>query len=122
MKKNRVLIVEDETVVAADLQTRLERLSYDVPSLVTSGEEAVEAAKRFRPDVVLMDIILSGAMNGVQAASVIREQMDIPFIFLTAHSDSRTVQRAIQAEPHAYIVKPVDPANLRVTLELVLCQ
>jgi two-component system, cell cycle sensor histidine kinase and response regulator CckA len=114
--KLRLLIVEDEAIVAMDLQQRLERLGHQVVGTAATGEAAIRRAGETRPDVTLMDIRLKGQMDGVAAAAEIDRRFDTPVVFLTAHSDAQTVQRAAGAEPFGYIVKPVDDRELEVAI------
>ena len=116
----RILIVEDESIVALDMQTRLQRLGYEVPSVASTGERALELAAEIRPDLVLMDIMLQGEMDGVEAADQIRERFSVPIIFLTAYSDEKTLQRAKIAGPFGYILKPFKERELHSTIEIVL--
>src|SRR3954471_14841953 len=102
----RVLVVEDERIVALDLVNTLEDLGYAVVDSVATGEAAVVRAGEIAPDVVLMDIRLAGAMGGIPAADEVRERHAIPIIFLTAHADDDTLRRAAQSEPFGYLVKP----------------
>ena len=99
MIETRVLVVEDEAIVAHDLRLRLQELGYSIAASVPSGEEAVQQAAALHPDLVLMDIQLAGDLDGVAAAEQIRTQYDIPVIFLTAYADEATLQRAKVAEP-----------------------
>ena len=114
-----VLIVEDEAIVSMDLRYKLESLGYGVPAEIRSGEEAVDAAFQLRPDVVLMDIMLSGNMDGIEAAAQIRDQFDVPVVYLTAHADEATLERAKLTEPFGYLSKPVDLGELRAILRTV---
>jgi len=116
----RILVVEDEGIVAHDLESALTELGYAVPATVATGEDAMARARDLRPDVVLMDIRLPGAIDGIQAASSLREQHDIPVIYLTAHSDDETLRRAMQTEPMGYLVKPFSAAQLRCAIEIAL--
>jgi signal transduction histidine kinase len=118
--QGRILVVEDERIVARDLAGALLELGYAVPGTVATGEEAIERARDLRPDVVLMDIRLPGAIDGIQAAASIREQCHIPVIYLTAHSDDETLRRAMQTEPLGYLVKPFSPPQLRCAIEIAL--
>lgn len=120
MEKARILVVEDQNIIAMDLKNRLANLGYVVPATVAFGEEAVVQAGELRPDLVLMDIMLKGAMDGVQAADQIRQQFGLPIIYLTAHSDDRTLERARLTEPYAYILKPFEDRELHLTIEIVL--
>jgi len=120
MPAHRILIVEDEVVVAMELQENLVRLGYQVDGIVAYGEEAIRAAGELRPDLVLMDIKLAGKVDGVEAAANIYSNYNIPIIFLTAHSDEGTLQRAKLSEPFGYLVKPFSEAELRTTIEVSL--
>jgi CheY-like chemotaxis protein len=120
MSKIKILVVEDEVVIAMDLQQRLIRLGYDVPVIVGNGEEAIDTVVKLRPSLVMMDIRLQGEMDGIQAAQRIRREARIPVIFLTAHSDDTTLQRAKMAEPFSYIVKPFNERELKASIEMAL--
>jgi len=114
------MIVEDEIVIAMELQKKLKNLGYTVIGVVSSGEEAVESAAAAKPDLVLMDIKLAGEMDGIEAARRIHEQFDIPIVYLTAHTDEKTLQRAKLAQPFGYLVKPFSEVELRTTIEVSL--
>ncbi len=116
----RILIVEDEALVARGIQDRLKELGYEVPAVVDSGPAAVEKAGELRPDLVLMDIGLKGEMDGIQAADQIRDRFDIPVIYLTAYSDDETLKRARVSQPFGYLVKPFRTDDLHSTLEMAL--
>jgi two-component system, cell cycle sensor histidine kinase and response regulator CckA len=116
LPRSRLLIVEDEAIVAMDLQQRLERLGHDVVGTAATGEAAIQRAEEARPDVTLMDIRLKGKMDGVTAAAEIDRRFDSPVVFLTAHSDAKTVQRATATEPFGYILKPVDDRELEIAI------
>lgn len=120
MTQARILVVEDESIVAADIQDRLESMGYEVPTTVASGEKAVEQAGALRPDLVLMDIQLKGQMDGVEAADQIRQRFGIPVIYLTANADHPTVQRAKVTEPFGYVIKPFEERELQTTIEVAL--
>ena len=120
MTQARILVVEDESIVALDIQDRLESLGYEVPATVASGERAVEQAGALRPDLVLMDIQLQGRMDGVEAADQIRQRFGIPVIYLTANADHPTVQRAKVTEPFGYVIKPFEERELHTTIEVAL--
>jgi PAS domain S-box-containing protein len=120
MTKMRVLVVEDELIVAEDIRAKLERLGYRVAAVVGSGAEAVQAAAEMEPDLALVDIGLPGEMDGIEAAEEIHGQLDIPVIYLTAHSDENTLARARITGPFGYILKPFDARELRSTLEMAL--
>jgi len=116
--KTRVLVVEDEIIVSEDLQQRLVTLGFEVAGAADTAADAIELAAATRPDVALMDIMLHGRSEGIDAAEHLRSKLDIPVIYLTAHSDPATLQRAKRTDPAGYIVKPFDDAQLRVALEL----
>lgn len=120
MTRTRILVVEDESIVALDIQERLESLGYEVPATVGSGEKAVDQAGMLRPDLVLMDIQLQGRMDGVEAARQIRQRFDIPVIYLTANADHPTVQRAKVTEPFGYVIKPFEERELHTNIEVAL--
>lgn len=115
-----ILVVEDERIVALDLSATLRRLGYHVEGPVDTGERAIETALHTRPDLVLMDIRLRGQIDGVAAAARIGEETDAPIVFLTAHSDSETLNRAKSASPYSYIVKPFRQDDLRCAIEVTL--
>jgi PAS domain S-box-containing protein len=116
MSTAKLLIVEDEKLVAMALGERLIDLGYEIADTVATGEDAVRRAEDLRPDLVLMDIRLAGAMDGIEAARQIRERLGLPVIFLTAYGDSQTLERAKQVEPFGYILKPFDDNVLRIAL------
>ena len=117
MDKVRVLIVEDEAIIAMVLRHQLEAMGYTVMTEVRTGEEAVEAASRLRPDLVMMDIGLSGGMDGIEAAGQIRGQFDIPVVYITAYVSGETLGRAEITEPSGYLIKPFDSEMLRAVVE-----
>ncbi len=118
--KTRTLIVEDEGVIALELRDRLTEMGYEIVGPVPTGQEAIDHAREFLPDVVLMDIILAGQMDGIEASEVIKNSLDIPVIFLTAHADERTLQRAKATQPFGYILKPFNERELQVSIEMAL--
>jgi PAS domain S-box-containing protein len=116
----RILIVEDEGILALDLQLRLQNLGYTVPDIVSTGEGAVLKAEETHPDLVLMDIMLQGKMDGVTAAEQIHSRLDIPIIFLTAYADEDTLSRAKVTEPYGYLVKPFKERDLHISIDMAL--
>jgi len=116
----RVLVVEDQRLVAADLEDTLKRLAYDVVGNVASGEDAISTAIKVRPDLALMDIRLRGEMDGIQAATAIRERMDIPIVYLTAYADEETVRRAMVTGPFGYLLKPFNERELRAAIDIAI--
>lgn len=118
--KKRILVVDDQRLVAADIEDTLARLGYDVVGSVASGEEAIPKAFDVRPDLVLMDIRLRGQMDGIQAATLIRERVDVPVIYLTAYADEETVRRAMLTGPFGYLVKPFNERELRAAIDVAV--
>ncbi len=120
MGKARILIVEDEAIIAKDLQWRLEGMGYDAPLIVATGQEAVNMAHETAPDLILMDIMLLGAMDGIEAANRIRRKADIPVIYLTAYADEEVLERAKITEPFGYLIKPIGDRELHSNIEITL--
>ena len=116
----KLLIVEDEMIIAEDMAESLRGMGYDVPGVVPSGELAMAKAAEIRPDLVLMDINLQGDMDGIETASRIRESFQIPVIFLTAYADSFTLERAKQAEPFGYLIKPFEERELQTAIAIAI--
>jgi DNA-binding response OmpR family regulator len=116
----RALIVEDEILIAEELRERLSGLGFNVIAVVDTADLGVAIATRERPDLVLMDIRLRGEKDGVEAASEIRRQVDVPIVYLTAHSDRLTVERAQQTEHDGFILKPFHKVELQSTIEVAL--
>ncbi len=120
MKKPCILIVEDEAIVAEDIRITLESFGYSVCGVVSSGEEAIIHAEADRPDLVLMDIMLKGEIDGVEAAGRIRTRLQIPVVYLTAYTDDKTLERAKITEPFGYIIKPFEERELHTIIEMAL--
>jgi len=120
MKKTQILVVEDEAIVGIDIQKTLENLGYDVPSVVPTGEAAIQKAKEDKPDLVLMDIVLKGKMDGIKAAEQIRTKFNIPVVYLTAYADDKTLKRAKITGPFGYIIKPFEDRDLKTIIEIAL--
>jgi CheY-like chemotaxis protein len=116
----RILIAEDERLIAIDLQRRLARLGYSVVALAASGQEAIHDALELRPDLVMMDIRLQGAMDGIEAAQQIQKVVPIPVVFMSAYADAETEHRARAASPWGYLHKPFTTQQIQSTLEYVL--
>ena len=113
-----ILVVEDENIVAVDVQDRLVRLGYDVAGHSSTGQGAIDLARETLPDLVLMDIMLKGKMDGVEAAEEIKKFLDIPVIFLTAYTDTITLQRAKLTQPFGYLLKPFEERELHSSIEM----
>ncbi|VVB97627.1 Methyl sulfide methyltransferase-associated sensor [uncultured archaeon] len=120
MAETRILVVEDEVIVADDIRRTLQNQGYAVPSTVTSGEDAIKKAKENNPDLALMDIFLQGKMDGIETAKIIRSLFDIPVIYLTAYSDKKILERAKITEPFGYIIKPFKERELNIAIEIAL--
>ena len=120
MSNINVLVVEDESIVSKDIQHSLKKLGYTVVGAASTGEKAIELALSERPDIVLMDIMLKGNMNGIEAASLIKEQIAIPVIFLTAYADESTLSKAKISEPYGYILKPFKEIDLQTSIEMAI--
>lgn len=120
MSTSTILVVEDEPIVAIDLEQRLTRLGYEVVGIVPSAEGAIQKAAELGPDIVLMDIRLQGEMDGIDAAEQIHRSTDTPIIFLTAFADERTIRRVKADEPAGYLLKPFDERELEVALVAAL--
>lgn len=120
MTNSSLLIVEDEAIVAEDLANKVRRLGYTVVGTTMTGEEAVELVRQLRPSLVLMDIRLAGAMDGIAAAKIIYRECNVPILFLTAHSDANTITQARQADAFGYILKPFNDRDLRIQIEMAL--
>lgn len=116
----KILVVEDQNIVALDIQNRLKSLNYVVTGTASSGAGAVKKAEETQPDLVLMDIMLKGDMDGVEAAEEIRYRFGIPVVYLTAYADNNTLQRAKITEPFGYILKPFQEKELQSTIEMAL--
>jgi diguanylate cyclase (GGDEF)-like protein len=120
MSQKKILIVEDESIIAEDISDSLISLGYRITGMVYSGEEAIEAAGKFRPDLVLMDVNLQGEIDGITAAAEIRSRFQIPVVYLTAYADENTLRRVNATKPFGYIVKPFEEKNLHTTIQLAL--
>lgn len=120
MRQEKILIVEDERIIALDLQRRLIRFGFFNPTITTNGLDALKAIDNDRPDIILMDIMLSSDFDGIETATIINEKYNIPLIFLTAYSDEKTVERAKKAEPYGYILKPFKEKELYTTIDIAL--
>jgi CheY-like chemotaxis protein len=120
--KAKIVVVEDEIIILKDIKQKLKSIGYEVPASVSSGEEALKKVEEIRPDLVLMDIQLEGEMDGIEVANQIVSKFNIPVIYLTSYSDSKTFNRAIGTEPDNYLVKPFDETELKTAIETSLFQ
>ncbi len=120
VNKPKILVVEDEAIAAENIAGRLRQQGYDVVGIVDSGAEAIAVAIKACPDLVLMDVMLKGEMDGITAATEIYALLEIPIVYMTAYSDDGTLQRAKGAHPFGYLVKPFKPQELKATVEIAL--
>ena len=120
MHKPRILVVEDESIIAKDLQITLQKLGYDVPAIAVSGEEALKIMSTDNLDLIIMDIVLRGEIDGIETAQQAWSRFKIPVIFLTSYSDEKIIERAKQTEPFGYIIKPYDERELKRTIEMAI--
>lgn len=120
MTESRILVVEDEALIAMELEDRLTHLGYTVCGHTSRGEEVAENVTNCRPDLILMDINLADAMNGIEAAALLRQRQDIPVVFLSAFSDDDLIQQAALTEPYGYLIKPFDERELLSTITIAL--
>ena len=120
IKPKNIFIVEDEGIVAADLEERLTLMGYLVVGKASSGEEALKKFAEAKPDLILMDIIIQGALDGIQTAELVHQLHPIPVVFLTAHADDATMRRATGIGPFGYVLKPFDDREIRVAIEIAL--
>ncbi|MBN2459983.1 MAG: response regulator, partial [Candidatus Cloacimonetes bacterium] len=118
MGRRKIMIVEDERIIAEDIKRTLNNFGYDVTSLISSGKNAVLQARQEKPDLVLMDIMLEGTMTGIEAAALIRKEIGAPVIYLTAYANEKILQSAKVTEPFGYIIKPFEERELHATIEM----
>lgn len=120
MSNFKILIVEDEVLIAEDLKDSLEELGYDVCSVCYNSEKAVKELYRCQPDLALLDITIRGSQNGIDLGNIINKNHEIPFIYLTSHSDKATLDRAKVTRPYGYIVKPFKDSDLSSSIQIAL--
>ncbi len=120
MSKVNILVVEDESIVSKDIQHSLKKIGYNVVGSASTGEKAIELALSEKPDLILMDIMLKGSMNGIEAADIIKKEMSIPVIFLTAYADESTLAKAKITEPYGYILKPFKEIDIQTSVEMAI--
>ena len=120
MEKARILIVEDEAIIAMEIENQLQSLGYEVTSIVDTGEKAIKKAEADKPDLMLMDIRIKGEMDGIDTAEVIRNRFGIPVIFSTAYLDHERIERAKITMPFGYVLKPIQERDLKVTIQMAL--
>lgn len=115
-----ILVTEDESIVRKDIERSLKKLGYNVVGSADTGEKAIELAIKHKPDLALMDIMLKGEMTGIDAAERIKQEIDIPIIFLTAYADESTLAKAKVTEPHGYILKPFKEIDIHTSIEMAI--
>jgi len=120
MAKTNVLVVEDESIVSKDIQHSLKKLGYNVVGAASTGEKAFELAASESPDIILMDIMLKGDINGIETAERVKRELNIPVIYLTAYADEATLAKAKVTEPYGYIIKPFKEVDLHTSIEMAL--
>lgn len=120
MSEVKILIVEDERILALGLKKKLEKLGFKVTATVSTGEDAIKSVKTDKPDLILMDIVLKGEMDGIDAAKLIISLHDIPVIYLTAYADDETINRAAQTYPYGYLMKPYKERELKANIDMAL--
>ena len=120
MEKINIFIVEDESIVAKDIQNSLTKLGYNVVGIANNGADAIEKVVELAPDLVLMDIMIKGNLTGIEASEKIKEQINVPVIFLTAYADESTLTRAKITEPYGYILKPFKEIDLHSNIEMAI--
>lgn len=120
MEKIKILVVEDERIIAKDIQNSLENLGYIVLGVAASGEEALKKVEELRPDMAIIDIVLEGETDGIEVATEFQSRFNIPVIYLTAHEDDNTLERAKITEPFGYITKPFEEKELRIAIRMAL--
>ncbi|MBD1397328.1 response regulator [Pontibacter sp. JH31] len=120
MARLKLLIAEDDVVIAQNLSLSLESMGYEVCQAVSSGEELLLQVHQHRPDLIILDITLEGKLDGIETAALLAKATQVPFIFMTAFSDRETIDRAKQTNPHAYLVKPFDARTLQSSIELAI--
>ena len=118
MESKTILIVEDEKIIAEDIKNTLIKFNYKIPDIIASGEKAIQKAEEIRPDLVLMDIMIEGNMNGIEAARRIYRDFEIPIVFLTAYADENILEQAAESSPFGYLIKPFEDRELRATIEM----
>ena len=120
MDRPKIMVVEDEWIIANDIKNCLVDLGYMVTSIAATGEEAIKQAGADQPDLILMDIMLKGEMNGIEAAKEIRKQYDIPVIYLTAYDNQYLVEQAKQTDNYGYLLKPFKDKELHIAIDMAL--
>nr|WP_320160533.1 response regulator [uncultured Methanoregula sp.] len=116
----KILIVDDEAIITMQLEERLSAMGYTIAGMAASGEEAIDKARRTRPDLILMDIVMPGKINGIETAKIITEELDVPVVFVTSYADDAIIEKAKNVRPYGYIVKPFNELELKAAIEVAL--
>jgi len=117
---SKILVVDDEAIITMELEEQLHAMGYTVAGMAASGENAIEKARRLSPDLVLMDIVMPGKLNGIEAAKIITGELGIPVVFVTSYADDAIIEKAKQAGPYGYIVKPFNGMEIKAAIEVAL--
>jgi two-component system, response regulator PdtaR len=117
---SKILVVDDEAIITMQLEERLTAMGYTVAGMAASGEDAVDKVRSLRPDLVLMDIVMPGKMNGIEAAQIITKELDIPVVFVTSYADDTIIEKAKSVRPYGYIVKPFNELEIKAAIEVAL--
>ena len=120
VKKAKILIVEDSRITATLIENKLNKFGYIVPNIITSGNEVVDKVKDINPDLILMDIVLKGAIDGIETMEEIKKIVDVPVIYLTADNTEKVLERAQATAPYGYLIKPINSINLHTAVETAL--
>ena len=120
MEKTKILIVEDEAIIAMELESQLQSLGHQVASVVDTGKDAIQKIELDRPDLIIMDIRIKGEMNGIETAEIVKNRFGIPVIFSTAYLDEKRIERAKITMPFGYVLKPIQEWDLKVTIEMAI--
>ncbi len=120
MEKIKILVVEDEIILALGLKNKLENLGYIVTDIAASGDETLQKVSENKPDLIMMDIVLKGDMDGIETAAILNETESIPVIYLTAYADDEILKRAATTEPYGYILKPYKEKELKANIEMAI--
>jgi CheY-like chemotaxis protein len=116
----KILVVDDEAIITMQLEERLSAMGYTVAGMAASGEDAITKARRIHPDLILMDIVMPGKMNGIEAAKIISEELDIPVVFVTSYADDAIIEKAKSVRPYGYIVKPFNELEIKAAIKVAL--
>lgn len=117
---SKILVVDDEAIITMQLEERLHAMGYTVIGMAASGEDAIEKARRLAPDLILMDIVMPGKLNGIEAAQAIITELNIPVVFVTSYADDAIIEKAKQVRPYGYIVKPFNELEIKAAIEVAL--